>query len=77
MEKTHLRLQHSESVVIHAASRIYAAYVAAGRVKEGEEEKSIQRSVHEAVRIALTTDDLVTSDDEVQSLEGRRGFGKQ
>ena len=37
MNKSHLRLQPSEGIVVHAASRIYAAYIAAGRVPEGEE----------------------------------------
>ena len=30
----HLKLQHSESVVVQAAAQIYAAYIATGRVPE-------------------------------------------
>ncbi len=32
-----MRLQPSESVVAHVASRIYAAYVVSGKVSDGEE----------------------------------------
>lgn len=63
-----LKLQHSESVITHAASRIYAAYITAGKVAEGQEDAWIKRSIKEALKIATTTDNSVISDDEVQSL---------
>ncbi len=37
MTKKHFKLQHSESVVVQAAAQIYAAYISAGRVPEGEQ----------------------------------------
>ncbi len=65
MSKAHLKLQHSESVVVHVAGQIYSAYIIAGRVTEGEEDGWMERSIREAMRIAVTTDRVVISDDEV------------
>ena len=65
MAKIHLRLQKSESVVVHVAGQIYAAYIAAGRVDEGQEDQWMQRSIREAIKIAAATDDAIISDDEV------------
>ena len=62
-----LKLQHSESVVVHAASRIYAAYIASGKVVENSEDEWIKRSIREAVKMALATDASVISDDEIES----------
>ena len=61
----HLKLQHSESVVLTAASRIYAAYISAGQVAEGEEDKMMAKSIKEAIRLALATDDAIISDGEM------------
>ena len=66
MSKPYLRLQHSESIVIHAASRIYAAYITAGRVQEGGEDQWLERSLDEAVRLAVRVDDHVDSDEEMR-----------
>lgn len=63
-----LKLQHSESVVMHAASRIYAAYITSGKVAEKSEDEWIQRSIQEAVKMAVATDSAVVSDDEIDSL---------
>ncbi len=62
-----IKLQHSESVVVHAASRIYAAYIAAGKVSENSEDEWMKRAIREAVKIAVATDSAVVSDDEVDS----------
>ena len=75
MNKSHLRLQPSEGIVVHAASRIYAAYIAAGRVPEGEESHWIRRSISEATQLAIETDDVIQSDDEVQSGIARKPYG--
>lgn len=63
----HLKLQKSESVVIEAAAQIYAAYITAGRVVDGEEDKWMSRSIKEALKLAIATDDAIISDDEVES----------
>lgn len=68
MAKAYLNLQQSESVVVHCACGIYAAYISAGRVEEGKEDEWMQRSIREAVRIAKATDAAVISDDEVDGL---------
>ena len=65
MAKKHFKLQHSESVLVHASTRIYAAYIASGRVPEGEESSWMKRSIREAILIARATDDAVVSDDEM------------
>ncbi len=74
MAKKHLKLQHSESVVVQAASQIYAAYIAIGRVAEGEEALWMRRSIQEAIMIAEATDDAVISDEEIDSSESE-GLG--
>lgn len=73
----HLKLQHSESVVVQAAAQIYAAYIAAGRVPEGEEARWMERSIREAIRIARTTDAVVISDEEMDSFEGQQALDGQ
>ena len=75
MGRTHLRLQRSEGIVVQAAAQIYAAYIAAGRVGEGDAEKWISRAVDEAIRLADLTDDRVESDDEVHSGSSTRRLG--
>ena len=74
---THLKLQHSESVVVQAAAQIYAAYIAAGRVPEGEEAQWMKRSIREAIRIADATDAAVISDEEIDTLEGQQALDRQ
>ena len=64
MSQTFLNLQPSETAVAGCASRIYAAYITAGRVPEGAERDWIQRSIREAIEIAYYTDHAVQSDDE-------------
>ena len=63
----HFKLQNSESVVIAAAAQIYAAYIAAGRVTDGEEDQWMTRSIKEAIKITAATDDAIISDNEVKS----------
>lgn len=70
----HLKLQHSESIVVAAAAQIYAAYIAAGRVADGEESRWMERSIREAIRIARTTDAAVISDEEIHTLEGQQAL---
>ena len=75
MAKKHFMLQHSESVVVQAAAQIYAAYIASGRVGEGEEVNCMKRSIREAIMLAQGVDDAVISDDEIDSLE-RQNLGE-
>lgn len=59
-----LRLEQSETVVVHAASRIFSAYVSSGQVNADNEEEMVLKAIRTAVRMALTTDRLVQSDEE-------------
>jgi hypothetical protein len=64
MAKSYLKLQQSEAVVVQAAAQIYAAYIVAGRVDEGQESEFMQKSIRAALRIAKATDEAVVSDEE-------------
>ena len=65
--KKNLKLQPSEAAVFHAASRIYAAYIASGQVGDQEAEAWMNRAIAEAIQMADATDQLVVSDDELDS----------
>ncbi len=60
-----LSLQPSEGIVVGAAATIYAAYIQAGRVSDGQENEWIKRSIREACTIAQITDQAIQSDDEM------------
>ena len=64
MSQTYLNLQQSEGLVFQSASAIYAAYISAGRVSEGQEVEWMKRSIGEAIKMARATDSAVVSDDE-------------
>ena len=64
MARHYLKLQPSESVVFEAASRIFAAYVASGKVAEDSKQHYIEESVDTAIQIAKRTDKLILSEDE-------------
>jgi hypothetical protein len=61
----HLKLQHSESVVLTAASQIYAAYITSGKVSDGDEDKMMAKSIREAIKLAVATDEAIISDAEL------------
>jgi hypothetical protein len=63
MSKPDITLQPSQRVVSDAAARIYAAYVAAGRVKDNDVETWIKRSIREAAAIAKTIGASIESHD--------------
>ncbi len=65
MAKTYLSLTKSERSLILAASQIYAAYIQAGRVSEGEQTAWMDRSVQEALALARICDGAVISDGEM------------
>ena len=66
MAKNHLTLQHSESVIIQAATQIYAAYITTGKVDENDRQEWMKRSIREAIAIARGVDDSVISDGEME-----------
>ena len=65
MAKVRLDLQHSESIIVQAAANIYSAYIAAGKVTDGQEQSWMARSITEAVNIAQMADRAIQSDDEM------------
>jgi hypothetical protein len=69
MSKPDITLQPSQRVISDAAAQIYAAYVAAGRVKDDDVEMWIKRSIREAAAIAKTIGASFESHD---SLGGER-----
>lgn len=64
-EQTYLNLQPTEQAVVHAASVIYAAYVASGKA-EADPEKYLTQAAKEAVEIAKKVDNLVVAPGEMQ-----------
>jgi hypothetical protein len=63
-EETYLKLQHSESVVAHMASRILSAYITSGQLSETNEDELIARSLALAIKLAEKTDKTIDSDNE-------------
>ena len=64
VKKIKLSLQPSEGVVLQVAGQIYSAYVSSGKVVEGKEQQYMDRSLQEAMQLALMTDKAVQSDAE-------------
>jgi hypothetical protein len=65
MNKTYLVLQATEQALVNAASTIYAGYIQAGKVPEGEEADWRKRSIDEAFVIAKTIDNLTVAEGEM------------
>ena len=74
-------LQQSEAAVLAAASRLFAAHIAAGRVTDDSEASVMEHCIQSAIRMALRVDRLLQSDDEAIGLgsrvarPGRPGIG--
>lgn len=66
--KKNLKLQPTEAAIFHAASRIYSAYVVSGQVGDQDADAWMNRAIAEAIKMADATDQLVVSDDELDSL---------
>jgi hypothetical protein len=62
--KYFLDLQKSERLVAKIAGQIYAAYIQVNKVNDDNKDEMIQKSVHEAARIADWTDKLVKDSEE-------------
>lgn len=63
--KTYIRLQDNETKVFHAASRIYAGYIAANHVHQENDDNLMKKAVERAIKLAELTDSMVQSDDEL------------
>ena len=65
-EETFLRLQQSEGIVAQIASRIFAAYIAAGQTQVRNEEEVLDKSIALAIRLAQKVDQALESDNEAR-----------
>lgn len=66
-----LVLQPSEAAVFAAASRFFAAYIAAGQVTQDSEAATMEYCIRSAIKMALRVDRLLQSDGESVGL-GKR-----
>jgi len=66
-EQTYLKLEASEAAVTAAASRVFAAYVASYDLQDVDEDQLIENAVRIAMKIAAKADDMIASDDELDS----------
>jgi hypothetical protein len=62
MASKKIDLNANGQAVTNAAALIYAAFVAQGKVKDGDEEKWLERAIKDAVRIARTVTKVVERD---------------
>jgi hypothetical protein len=65
MKSPYITLQPSEQTLVTAAAAIYSAYIATGRVEDGQENAWIDRAIKAAIRIAKVTDETVQADREL------------
>jgi len=65
MAQTHISLKSTEQAIVTAAATIFAGYLTAGRVAEGDEDTWLKRSITDAVRIAKATDSSIVADGEL------------
>ena len=64
MAKPYVTLTPTEMSILNAAATVYAGYVVAGRVPEGQEKEWLARSLKECISLAQATDDAVMADGE-------------
>ena len=64
-KKTRITLQPTETAIFHVAGAIYAAYLAAAKVPDGQEQTWMERALRESLQLAQLTDARVQSDTEL------------
>ena len=65
MNKPYMNLQPTEVALLDAASRIYSARLASGKVPDGGEDAALQTSMNESIRLARLIDETVMADKEL------------
>jgi len=70
-EQSKLTLQSSEKAVLQASAHIFGSYIIANKVTEANEEELLNKSVELGIKMALKTDQLISSDDEISSKLGQ------
>ncbi len=73
-QRKRMHLQESETVVAHAASRIFSAYIASGKVNEQNEDEMMEQAINLAIKMAHRTDALVMDDAELITKNDRLPF---
>ena len=63
-EQSYQSLQWSESIILSAASRIFAAYITAGKVTADNEGEMMLKAIQTAIKMADKVDSMVKSDEE-------------
>jgi hypothetical protein len=69
----YLDLQPSETAIVHAASRILAALIAAGKLTDGNAADLVRWSTRVAIALGVEVDAMIDSDDESGGGRGRLG----
>jgi hypothetical protein len=69
----YLDLQPSETAIVHAASRILAALIAAGKLTDQNAAELVRWSAKVATALGVEVDALLDSDDESGGGRGRLG----
>lgn len=62
--KPYVTLKPTEQTIVTAAATIYAGYVTAGEVSDGNEKEWLRRALKEAIALAQLTDESVMADGE-------------
>jgi len=70
-EQTKLTLQQSEQAVLQASAQIFGSYIIANKVTKDNEEELLNKSVELGIKMALRTDKLISSDDEITNKLGK------
>ena len=67
-KQRYFSLEPSERAVYEAATRIYAAYIAAGRRNDENSGDLMRLSIQEAIEIGLVVEDRIQSDNELEDI---------
>jgi len=70
-EQTKLTLQQSEQAVLQASAQIFGAYIIANKITKDNEEELLNKSVELGIKMALKTDKLISSDNEIANKLGK------
>ena len=63
-ERRSIDLQKGEAAIVHAASRIFSAFVVSGKVTDSNEEAMVKRSIGIAINMGQDVDIIVDDQDE-------------
>jgi len=67
-KQRYFSLKPSERAVYEVASRIYAAYIAAGQKTDANRDELMRLSIDEAIEIGQIVEDAIQSDDELEDI---------